>query len=193
MQRAGRVEIAAYDPGWPGKFEAEREMIFATCGREPFVAIEHVGSTAVPGLGAKPIIDMMPGLRRLADAGPLIEKLATIGYRYRPETELPDPTFDDPGTPIRRYFTKETGGVRAFHMHMVEVSSSWWDDHLLFRDYLRGHPDAAVEYERLKRELAARYNASVTPESNINAGYTTYKTNFVRECLRRARQELADR
>ena len=182
--RTGKpIIIADYDESWPVRFEAERALIFRTCGRDRFASIEHVGSTAVPGLGAKPIIDIMPGLRSLDDAAPLIAPLATIGYEY-------DPEFEDE-LPERRYFRKDVDGERAFHMHMVATTSEFWERHLLFRNYLRMFPDVAAEYERLKHEIAARYNANLRPDSNANAGYTDYKTEFITRIEAQARTRIA--
>jgi GrpB-like predicted nucleotidyltransferase (UPF0157 family) len=178
------IVIAEYDPAWPAKFEAERELVYATCGRRAFIAIEHVGSTAVRGLAAKPIIDMMPGLRSLDDAPPIIEKLLTIGYVYVPEFEHGN-EFDE-GMPFRRYLRKDQGGVRAFHVHMVEEGSDFWHRHLLFRDYLRAHQAERDAYARLKRELAAQFNANLTPTSNVNYGYTDRKSDFVEGCIEKA-------
>ncbi len=165
------IVVADYDPQWPVRFARERDLILRACGPHAFIAIEHVGSTAVPRLGAKPIIDIMPGLRSLDDAPPLIAKLATIGYEYVPEYEQPTPPFDS-GLPERRYCRKDANGERAFHLHMVETASEFWARHLLFRDYLRAHPEAAREYARLKRELAARFGAD-------RVGYTNAKTGFI--------------
>lgn len=181
------IVIVDYDPLWPERFERERALILRACGEAAFVAIEHIGSTAVQGLAAKPIIDMMPGLRTLEDAPPLIARLESIGFEYVPEFERPN-QFDE-GMPMRRYFRKDEGGVRAFHVHMVEVASDFWRDHLLFRDYLRVHPDTAAAYARLKRELAAGFNANLTPESNGNHGYTDRKTDFVESVKEQARAE----
>src|SRR5439155_192774 len=102
MTSTGRpVVIADYDPAWPARFEDERALILQTCGDGPFVRIEHMGSTAVPGLAAKPVIDVMPGLRSLDDAPPLVPALESLGYEYVPEWERPNP-FDE-GMPFRRY------------------------------------------------------------------------------------------
>jgi GrpB-like predicted nucleotidyltransferase (UPF0157 family) len=186
--RTGKpIVIAGYDPRWPEIYERERDLILHTCGRDAFVRIEHVGSTSVPGLAAKPIIDMMPGLRSLDDAPPLIPLLAIIGYKYVPEFE--HDTASGPGMPFRRYFRKDVDGERAFHLHMVEVGSEFWIDQLLFRDYLRAHPEAADEYARLKRQIAARYNATLTVTSEINRGYTDYKTDFIESVKATARAE----
>jgi len=183
--RTGKpIVIAAYDPAWPRRFEAERELIFRACGREPFAAIEHVGSTAVPGLAAKPIIDIMPGLRSLDDAPPLIPLLEGIGYEYVREFERPD-AFDE-GMPLRRYFRKDVDGERAFHLHMVATDSEFWRRHLLFRDWLRGHPEDADAYAALKRRITAEYNAALTPASDINLGYTDRKSEFIEGIMARA-------
>jgi GrpB-like predicted nucleotidyltransferase (UPF0157 family) len=178
------IIIADYDRRWPRMFDNERALIYATCGRDAFTTIEHMGSTAVPGLAAKPIIDILPGLRSLGDAPALIPKLESIGYTYVPEFERP--TEFDEGMPFRRYFRKDTDGRRSHHMHMVEEGSDFWLKHLLFRDYLRAHDGERDAYAALKRELAADYNATITPTSNVNVGYTDRKTEFVERCLANA-------
>jgi len=186
-RRGVAVTIVDYDPAWPAKFEAERDLIARMCGAGAFVAIEHVGSTSVPGLAAKPVIDMMPGLRSLDDAPALVPLLESIGYEYVPAFE--HDTSSGPGMPLRRYFRKDEAGERAYHLHAVEVGSSFWVEHLLFRDYLRAHPEAADEYARLKRELAVAFNASLTPSSDINVGYTDRKTEFIESTKAKARAE----
>lgn len=190
--RGKAIVIADYDPGWVAKFEAAREAMFVACGRDAFVAIEHVGSTAVPGLAAKPIIDMMPGLRSLDDAPPIVARLVALGYQYVPQFEQDTPS--GPGMPLRRYLRGDDGdGRRAYHVHMVEHGGDFWTRHLLFRDYLRSHPEAAEAYAQLKRELAAGFNATITATSDINVGYTDRKTEFVEDIVARARAELATR
>jgi len=173
-RRADPIVIVAYDPAWPLRFQQERDLILGTCGTDAFVRIEHIGSTAVPGLGAKPIVDIMPGLRSLADAPRLTPLLETIGYEYVPtlESDLPE----------RRFFRKDVAGERAFHLHIVETTSGFWERHVLFRDYLRAHPEAAAAYERLKRRLAAEYGSD-------RVGYTDAKTEFIRSIEEAAREE----
>jgi GrpB-like predicted nucleotidyltransferase (UPF0157 family) len=187
--RTGKpIVIAGYDAAWPERFERERAEILRACGVDAFVRIEHVGSTAVPGLAAKPIIDLMPGLRSLDDAAALIAPLAGIGYEYVPEFE--GPSAIDEGMPFRRYFRKDVEGARAFHMHMVETGSEFWRDHLLFRDFLRISPEDVREYERVKRRVAAEYNANLTPESNINLGYTDRKSDCINAIMAKARARI---
>lgn len=145
----------------------ERERILAAIG-EWIVAIQHVGSTAVPGLAAKPTIDIMPGIRSLADTPRIIEPMRGLGYQYFPEHE------DE--LPERRYFRWPAGdavrGGGTHHVHIVEPASGFWRRHIAFRDYLRAHPDAAEEYGALKRRLAAQCRAD-------RDGYTDAKTGFI--------------
>lgn len=189
--RGNPIVIADYDPAWAPKFEAARDAMYAACGREAFVVIEHMGSTSVPGLAAKPIIDMMPGIRSLDDAPPIIDKLQALGYHYVPEFERDTPS--GPGMPFRRYLRRDEDGRRAYHVHMVAYGSDFWVKHLLFRDYLRAHREAADAYAKLKRGLAAGFNANITPVSDVNVGYTDHKTEFVEGIIARARAELSAR
>lgn len=178
--RTGKpIVIADYDPAWVARFNAERDLILRTCLPGAFVRIEHVGSTAVPGLAAKPIVDIMPGVRSLDAFTPNIPLLESIGHHYVPEYEKPSPELNDPGMPERRYFRKDIDGERAFHMHVVEFGSEFWRDHLRFRNFLRYFPEDREAYAALKREIAADFNAALTPTSNVNVGYTDRKTDFV--------------
>jgi GrpB-like predicted nucleotidyltransferase (UPF0157 family)/predicted RNA-binding protein associated with RNAse of E/G family len=155
------------------KSTKRRRREFSTLS-EKVVAVEHVGSTAVPGLGAKPIIDIMVGTAHLSDAGECIEPLKSIDYEYVPECEA--------SIPERRFFRKGPEGApnKHFHLHMVERTSNLWERHLLFRDYLRSHPDVAQQYYQLKKQLAEKYS------SNREA-YTEAKTEFIESTLEKAR------
>jgi GrpB-like predicted nucleotidyltransferase (UPF0157 family) len=140
------IEVVDYDPRWPLRYQRERDRIAAALG-ENAVAIEHVGGTAVPGLPAKPVIDIMVGVPDIERAGQAVAGLINLGYQYVPELESQ--------LPERRYFRR--GTPETHHVHMVAVSSDFWEEHLLFRDYLRTHPQAAEEYGKLKRGLASRF------------------------------------
>jgi GrpB-like predicted nucleotidyltransferase (UPF0157 family) len=184
--RTGKpIIIAAYDPAWRERFDDERAILLRACESDAFVRIEHVGSTSVPGLAAKPIVDIMPGVRSLDAFAPLIPRVESLAYEYVPEYEHDGPAGE--GMPERRYFRKDVGGERAFHLHVVETGGEFWRRHLLFRDYLRAHPDAAREYERLKRDIAARYNANLGPASDTNRDYTGHKTDFITAIEKKAR------
>jgi GrpB-like predicted nucleotidyltransferase (UPF0157 family) len=173
----GPVIIADYNPAWPRLFEAERDRIVAALG-DKLVAVEHIGSTAAPGLGAKPIIDVMAGVWTLAEANACIRPLEALGYAYFPQHEAT--------MPERRYFDRpglaHEGGAQSYHVHMVEVGGEFWERHLLFRDYLRRHPETAREYDALKRRLAAQYGQD-------REGYTDAKSDFIRRIEAKARAD----
>jgi GrpB-like predicted nucleotidyltransferase (UPF0157 family) len=133
--------------------------------------VVRVGSTSVPGLGAKPIIDIMAAVRQIDDAKAIVEPLEILGYRYLPGyKEL---------IPERRFFRR--GLDSATHqLHVVETTTDFWIDHLLFRDYLRAHPETAREYEAIKRNLAEHLG-------DDRAAFTEAKTSFIEPVVARAK------
>lgn len=161
------VLVIEYEREWPRRYEEEEGRIVAALG-ELAVGIEHVGSTAVPGLGAKPIIDIMVGVARLEDGERCVGPLERLGYEYRGEA----------GIPGRLFFGK--GRPRTHHVHVTEHGSDFWERLLLFRDFLRAHSRMAAEYHNLKKELAARYRSD-------REAYTEAKTHFIRSVEERAR------
>ncbi len=165
-----RIVLAPYNPEWPDMFAAERDRLRAPLG--PEIRIEHIGSTAVPGLAAKPVIDIMAGLPDFSGADALVPGVVALGYRHIREYEA--------AMPFRRFFTRDQNGARAFHVHMVQAGGEFWERHLLFRDFLRSHPDTAREYAGMKAGFAER------EWENGNA-YAEAKTPFIREMERRAR------
>lgn len=144
----GPIIVVPYDSQWPPAFRQEHDRIAKAFGSND-VIIEHIGSTSVRELAAKPIIDLMIGLDSLTDAPPLISILQEIGYEYVPE-------FEDV-MPERRYFRRNHEGRRTHHIHMVERESEFWKRHMAFRDFLRVHPEHAKAYGQLKSRLAAQY------------------------------------
>jgi GrpB-like predicted nucleotidyltransferase (UPF0157 family) len=164
------IQIVDYNPDWPRRFAAEREQLVAVF--QPLTArIEHIGSTAVPGLGAKPIIDIMLGVDRIGDVQQQVAALTTIGYEYRPDMEVT--------LPERRFFVKPPAYPREVHLHAVEYATPFWNRHLLFRDVLRNHPKAAAEYLALKRRLAIEF-------VDNREAYTDAKTAFIEAILKTA-------
>ena len=145
--RGGHVEIAEYSPDWPRIFEREAAAIMAAC--RPWVTeVHHVGSTSVPGLAAKPVLDMMPIAAGTPEGLEAVPRMTALGYLYSGEN----------GIPGRFYFRQgRVDGRTVAHVHMLPVGHPDARKHLVFRDHLRTHPDAAREYERLKRELASKY------------------------------------
>lgn len=145
--RSQRVVVSAYDTRWPAEFEAEARRLNATLG-EVAVAIDHIGSTAVPDLVAKPIIDILlavTGLQQLDDATP---GMCELGYAAMGEF----------GIVGRRFFRKlDDDGQPSHHVHAFAVGTLGYERHLAFRDYLRAHPGVANRYGELKRHLAAQH------------------------------------
>jgi GrpB-like predicted nucleotidyltransferase (UPF0157 family) len=158
------VELSPYSPLWPAVFDLERERLAALFAGED-VAIEHIGSTAVPGLGAKPIIDVMLGVSDLAAVEARIAALAAEGYRYVKEFEM--------AIPDRRYFDKPEGNPGRFHLHAVVKGSPFWVRHLAFRDALRADPALAERYWKMKQRMAARHPLD-------RSAYAEGKTDFIR-------------
>jgi GrpB-like predicted nucleotidyltransferase (UPF0157 family) len=168
---ADDVRIVPYDPAWPGFFAAERERLRGVLGLDQVLGIEHFGSTAVPGLAAKPIIDILIAVRSLAVAkATMIEPIKALGYVYWADNPKPDRMFFVKGMP-------PYGKRRTHHVHVTEPDGEMWRRRLVFRDYLRAHPDVARRYEVLKRELADRYGLD-------REGYSDAKTDFVEAIYR---------
>ncbi|HVP12575.1 MAG TPA: GrpB family protein [Phycisphaerae bacterium] len=161
------VAIVPYDPRWPELFRQEKEHLLACLPNELIRRIEHFGSTAVPGLAAKPIVDMLVEVTDLeATKARIVPVLEAQGYDYfwRPAM------FEGP--PFYAWFIKrDAHGVRTHHIHMVEGHFEHWE-RLLFRDYLIGHPAVAAEYQALKLSLAAAH-------PNDRVAYTKGKTEFI--------------
>ena len=161
------VEIVEHDPSWAARFEAERPKLAEIFdGRA--VAIEHIGSTSVPGLCAKPIVDILVGLRELELSEAEIEAMEGLGYEYLGEFGLPG----------RLYFRK--GEPRTHHVHVVAHGGEHWRRHLAFRDALRSNPEERRRYDELKRRLAE--------EGHPRDVYSELKTPFIREAEARAVQ-----
>ena len=157
------ITVVPYDPAWPGLYEAEAQAIAGVLGQR-LTAIHHIGSTAVPGLAAKPIIDIMPVVHSLSGADAARGVLEALGYEYLGEF----------GIPGRRYL-RRGGDERTHQVHIfAEGDRENIARHLAFRDYLRAHPDVCAEYAALKRALAARYPYDIE-------SYCDGKADFVKK------------
>jgi GrpB-like predicted nucleotidyltransferase (UPF0157 family) len=171
IQRVVReaVAIAPYDPRWPELFRQEKEHLLRCLPHDLLGRIEHFGSTAVPGLAAKPIVDMLVEVTDLQVArARIVPVLEAQGYDY-----FWRPTRGEDGPPFYAWFIKRDLRLRtrSHHIHMVEGHFEHWDS-LLFRDYLIEHPQVAREYQDLKLHLAATH-------PNDRVAYTNAKTEFV--------------
>ena len=161
--------VADYDEAWPALFGRERSAIN---GLLPQLAVEHIGSTSVPGLAAKPIIDIQAGAATFVEACAAVEPLRGIGWEYVGEA----------GIPGRLYFRKQQDGRRTHHLHLVVDGGRGWRQTIRFRDYLRAHPEAAAEYAQIKQDLVAGV------EQDVEA-YTHRKSPFIRATLANAEAE----
>ena len=162
------IIVSEYDPAWPLKYETEKEKIEAILEHN-CIALYHIGSTSVPGLAAKPIIDIMAAVRSLEQADAAAERFSRIGYEYLGEF----------GIPGRRYLRKG-GDERTHQIHIFQADDRKnIERHLAFRDYLRTHEEERREYAALKKELARRFPYDID-------GYCDGKEEFVRAMEKQA-------
>ena len=167
MRNTDEIVVVPHDAAWPARFRIESQLLHVALS-ELKPAIEHIGSTAVPGLAAKPIIDMLVGVESLAAFESQAKRLAVFGYQYIPEYEraLPD----------RRFFKRVVNGVRTHHVHVVEKNGVYWKRYMKFRNSLRDDAWLAARYAEVKRRLAARYSFD-------RDAYTNGKTGFIEAVL----------
>jgi len=163
------IILVDHDPNWHRKFEAEAELVRTAFGPSA-IAIHHIGSTAIPGIMAKPIIDMLVEATTVAAADERIEFLEALGYEAKGEF----------GIRGRRYFRKDNAyGAREYQIHAFAADSGEIGRHLAFRDFLRSNSEVAQEYSRLKRELSKQYPSDM-------GAYTDAKGPFIRAIEREA-------
>jgi GrpB-like predicted nucleotidyltransferase (UPF0157 family) len=137
------VKIEEYNPDWVSEFYQEKARIMEVLKNDS-LCVEHIGSTSVMGLGAKPILDIMAGVQHLAEVDAFIEPLKSVGYEFVPHKEFPE----------RRFFRKGQWRAGTHHLHIYRFGSEQWKNQLSFRDYLRSHPDVRKQYQQLKMSLA---------------------------------------
>lgn len=152
-------------------FEAEARRIEDACAGLP-IRLEHIGSTSVPGMSAKPVIDILAGRPPQSRPAEYIAAIRQLGYEHKGAF----------GVPGREYFRR--GVPRSHHVHLVSWSSAVWEEHLLFRDRLRSDPGVARDYEAVKRELAIAF-------ANDRRAYTDAKGPFIKAVIREARERRA--
>jgi GrpB-like predicted nucleotidyltransferase (UPF0157 family) len=160
------IRVVPYDPAWPAQFDRERDLLGQAIGSWTVGDVHHVGSTAVPGLDAKPIVDILVGVEDLETSRACFEPLAGLGYLHAPY--LPEEMH---------WFCKPDPSRRTHHLHLVPYDSSRYRDELAFRDLLRSSPEKAHEYAELKHRLAARFE-------HDREGYTDAKADFIQRALR---------
>ncbi|MBL8012173.1 MAG: GrpB family protein [Flavobacteriales bacterium] len=175
----GREHIAVmpYDPAWPARYAEEEERLSRSLPPAIIRRIAHIGSTAVPGLSAKPIIDIQVEVTSLdrvrREVVPIMQDL-DYEFIWRPSMGERAPFY-------AWFIKRDAQGQRTFHVHMVEPDEAS-TDRLIFRDFLRKHPLCARDYEALKHRLASEHPAD-------RESYTRRKTPFIQDILRRAHSE----
>ena len=158
------IEISEYQSEWPERFTAERDFLAPLLRPWLVGAIEHIGSTAVPGLAAKPVIDLMAGVSSLEASREAIAVIGDKGYCYYPYK-----------ADIMHWFCKPTPTLRTHHLHLVPYDSPLWRDQIRFRDLLRQKDEIRRAYEALKKDLAARFTD--------RDAYTQHKSSFIADAL----------
>ena len=166
MKVGDSIEIARYNPLWPQEFETVRYELRAACGCR-ILSVDHVGSTSVAELDAKPIIDILVGVPHLEQSLSLAPTLEALGFEYRPDDDLPD----------RHYFSRTIAGLRRHHLSLAEPGSRHYRNTLAFRDALRRDSDLGTRYALLKRRLASEVRTD-------RLAYLNGKTEFILEVLK---------
>jgi GrpB-like predicted nucleotidyltransferase (UPF0157 family) len=163
-----KVTLVPHSPAWAARAAEESGRLAAAIG-ETLIRVEHIGSTAIPGIAAKPIIDLMPIVQSLAALDARRPEVEALGYVWRGEF----------GIPGRRYCIREENGQRLFHVHCNETGNPEIARTLNFRDYLLAHPDEAGDYE------AEKWRAAIA-QSGDSLAYNDHKSGWIRSCIERA-------
>jgi GrpB-like predicted nucleotidyltransferase (UPF0157 family) len=164
-----KVEVVPHDPSWRSKFEDEAKQVALALG-ENVVIIHHIGSTSIPHIYAKPIIDMLVEVKDITKVDADNSAMEALGYKVMGEFGLPG----------RRFFRKyDQTGKRTHHVHVFEINISEVQRHLAFRDYMIAHPEYANKYSELKRQLAKQYPEDID-------GYMDGKDGFIKDMEKRA-------
>jgi GrpB-like predicted nucleotidyltransferase (UPF0157 family) len=162
-----KIEVVSYDPRWPEMYQVEVERLTPAVGAQ-VIAFHHIGSTSVPGLCAKPTIDILAEVYSLAALDTCNKAMQALGYNPKGEN----------GIVGRRYFNRLAGEVHLFHLHAFQTGHPAIAEHLAFRDYLRTHPAVAGEYTALKRRLAEQFTFD-------SLAYTEGKAAFITEVVQK--------
>ena len=163
-----RVEVVSYNSNWKGMYKEESEKIKNILS-DIIIDIHHIGSTAIPGIKAKPVIDILVEVKNIEAVDRYNNKMEELGYEVMGEY----------GIPKRRFFRKG-GDKRTHHIHIFQVGNEEIERHIKFKEYLIAHPDKAREYSRLKEELANKYTYDVD-------NYTNRKSDFIKEIDRKVK------
>lgn len=174
--KRGTVKLVPHNSKWEELFEKEKQLFKKTFG-DTILAIEHIGSTAIPGISAKPIIDINIGVESLDVAQSMKEKFEKLGYEHRPF--VPGKTKDD--LKWQELYVKGPEEKRTHYVHVTILGNNYWKNDLLFRDFLRKNSERAKQYAELKEQLAEKY-------ADNRETYTKNKEQFISETLEMAKK-----
>ena len=163
--KRGTVQLVPHDPTWKDAFSREEKILRAIIGGAAR-DIQHIGSTSIPGIHAKPLIDICVAIDSLDEVPALIPALVAAGYEYMPERISDE----------RAFFPKGPREQRTHHLSFVQYNGAEWKSVIAFRDYMRTHPEAAARYDVLKEKLAEQY-------ADDRYAYTAAKESFIKEIV----------
>jgi GrpB-like predicted nucleotidyltransferase (UPF0157 family) len=172
------IVLAEFDPEWPKRFIIEKDLIFSAFNDNKIISIHHIGSTSVPGLKAKPTIDILLLVAKCIDVQLIINKLNEIGYQFIPRPENPPPHMM-----FAKGYSKSGYTGQTFHLHPRFAGDC---NELIFRDYLTNHPATANQYAELKTKLSVE-------NRNDREKYTLNKSRFIEDVINKARKELKNK
>jgi GrpB-like predicted nucleotidyltransferase (UPF0157 family) len=167
--KRGTVKVIPYRKQWVTEFEKEKTRILNVCGKK-IVAVEHIGSTSIPGLVSKPIIDIAVGIPRLKDAKQLLPILKKLGYHFYKDFQRQ-----------RLFVAKGPNERRTHYLHVMRYNGVKWNSDQLFRNYLRNHPKKVKEYSRLKKKLSKTF-------SEDRDAYSAGKNDFIKSVIEKVRR-----
>lgn len=171
--KRGTVKLLPHNPKWSGVFEKERKKLSKALN-DLVIDIQHIGSTSIPGIPAKPIIDISIGIKSMENSKNFIKIFEDLGYEYRP---------DFGGPTIQLLFVKGPEEKRTHYVHLMKYNGSIWKNDLAFRDYLRKNKKRAEQYASLKKELVKKF-------TDNRATYTASKTKFIHETIRMSKHKV---
>ncbi len=166
------ILLASYDNKWPKMAEDEIKLLKTVLPLNLIIDIQHIGSTAIPGIAAKPIIDLYVGVKDLAAAQNFVKPIENLGYQFWDENPNKEKLFFVKGMP-------PFGEKRTHHIHIVVHHSPYWSATILFRDYLRNHPEEAMCYQQVKYNLMEQFQYD-------REAYTAGKNEYVEGVLKKA-------
>ena len=175
--KRGTIKLFPYNPKWEKLFEKEKQLLKKTFG-DTIIGIEHIGSTAIPGVPAKPIIDIDVGVESLEIARSMKKQFEKLGYCHRPFT----PKKTKEGLKWEELYAKGPEANRTHYVHVTVYENNYWKNDLLFRDYIRKNSVRAGQYTKLKEKLAKKYH-------NNREAYTRNKEQFINDTLNMAKRD----